>query len=78
MVSIRATLRAGYYILKTLPQFLGFPLEMRSHLGRARDAFEEALIQDGLDRRVAHELAKVYHEANRELMKQMTSPRAWV
>jgi hypothetical protein len=77
MVSMTAMMRAGYYIVKMFPQLLWLPLEMRTHLRRARDAFEDQLLQSGLNHSVARELAKTYHEANKEMISQITSPRSW-
>jgi hypothetical protein len=39
--------------------------------------FEEQLIQSGLDHDVSRQLAKAYHDANKQLVSQMTSPRSW-
>jgi hypothetical protein len=39
--------------------------------------FEEQLIESGLDHDVSHQLAKAYHDANKQLVSQMTSPRSW-
>jgi len=77
MVSMRAMMRAGYHIVKMFPQLLWLPLEMRTHLRRGRDAFEDQLLQSGLDHSIARELAKTYYEANKEMISQITSPRSW-
>jgi hypothetical protein len=39
--------------------------------------FEEQLIQSGLDYQKSHELAKAFHDANKRLISQITSPRSW-
>jgi hypothetical protein len=70
-------MRAGYYMAKMLPGFLWLPVEMRNHLRRATDAFEDQLVQSGVDVDTAHELAKTYHEANKQVISKITSPRAW-
>jgi hypothetical protein len=77
MTSVRATMRAGYYVAKILPKFLWLPVEMRKHLRRATDAFEDELRQSGVDPDTAHELAKTYHEANKQVISKITSPKAW-
>jgi hypothetical protein len=71
-------LRSSYYVLKMLPHFLWLPVQTRSSLGHVRDAFLDQLVQDGLDTQVAHELAEAYDEANRQLIREMTSPRTWM
>ena len=77
VVSIRGTARAGYYIAKMLPRFLLVPVEMRRHLQRATDAFEDQLVQSGLDGKVAQELAETYREANERVVSTMTSLKTW-
>jgi len=77
MVSIRGTARAGYYIAKILPELLWLPVQTRRHLRRATDAFEDQLVQSGLDGKVARELAETYHEANKHVISTMTSPKTW-
>lgn len=77
MVSVRGTVRAGYYVAKTLPGFLWLPVVMRRHLRRATDAFEDQLLQSGLDGKVARELAETYREANKRVISTMTSSRTW-
>jgi hypothetical protein len=41
------------------------------------DAFEDELIQSGLNHDVSRQLAKVYHDANKQLVSQIASPRSW-
>jgi hypothetical protein len=41
------------------------------------DVFEEQLIQSGLDQDVSRQLAKVYHDANKQLVSQIASLRSW-
>jgi len=77
MVSIRGTARAGYYLAKMLPGFLWLPVEMRRHLRRATNAFEHQLLRNGLDGKVARELAETYREANKRVISTITSPRTW-
>jgi len=76
MVSVTAIMRAAYYVLKMFPLLL-LPLQMRTRLHRAADAFEDQLLQSGLSQSVARELAKAYHKANKETISQITSPRSW-
>ncbi len=76
MVSVTAVTRSAYYVLKLFPLLL-LPLQMRTHLRRAADAFEDQLLQSGLSWDVARELARAYHEANEEVMRQFASPRLW-
>jgi hypothetical protein len=77
MVSATTIARSGYYILKILPSLLWLPLSIRRNIGHMTDVFEEQLIQSGLDYDVSHQLAKAYHDANKQLVSQMTSPRSW-
>jgi len=77
MVSATTIARSGYYILKMLPSLLWLPLSIRKNIGHMTDVFEEELIQSGLDHDVSHQLAKAYHDANKQLVSQMTSPRSW-
>ena len=77
MVSATTIARSGYYILKILPSLLWLPLSIRKNIGHMTDVFEEELIQSGLDYDVSLQLAKAYHDANKQLVSQMTSPRSW-
>ena len=77
MVSATTIARSGYYVLKMLPSLLWLPISIRKNIGHMTDVFEDQLIQSGLDYDVSHQLAKAYHDANKELVSQMTSPRSW-
>ena len=77
MVSATTIARSGYYVLKMLPSLLWLPISMRKNIGHMTDVFEEELIQSGLDYDVSRQLAKAYHDANKQLVSQMTSPRSW-
>ena len=77
MVSATTIARSGYYVLKMLPSLLWLPISIRKNIGHMTDVFEEQLIQSGLDYDVSRQLAKAYHDANKQLVSQMTSPRSW-
>ena len=77
MVSSTTIARSGYYVLKMLPSLLWLPISIRKNIGHMTDVFEEELIQSGLDYDVSRQLAKAYHDANKQLVSQMTSPRSW-
>ena len=77
MASFTAIMRSGYYIVRMFPSLLWTPMAMRRHLGRATDAFENQLLQSGIDRKVARELAETYRQTNKELISQLASPRSW-
>jgi hypothetical protein len=77
MVSATAIARSGYYILKIIPSLLWLPINIRRNIGHMTDVFEEQLIQSGLDHEVSRQLAKAYHDANKQLVSQITSPRSW-
>jgi len=77
MVSATAIARSGYYVLKILPSLLWLPISIRGNIRHMTSVFEEELIQSGLDHDVSRQLAKVYHDANKRLVSQMTSPRSW-
>lgn len=77
MASITTIMRSGYYILRMLPQFVWLPVDMRTRLRRATDAFEDQLLQNGINPDVARELAETYHKANKNLVNQLTSPKTW-
>jgi hypothetical protein len=77
MVSATTIARSGYYILKIIPSLLWLPINIRRNIGRMTDVFEEQLIQSGLDHDVSRQLAKVYHDANKQLVSQITSLRSW-
>ena len=77
MVSATTIARSGYYVLKMLPSLLWLPISIRKNIGHMTDVFEEELIQSGLDYDVSRQLAKAYHDANKQLVSQMTSPRSW-
>jgi len=76
MVSVTAIMRTCYYVLRMFPLLL-LPLQMRTHLRRAAGAFEDQLLQSGLSQSVARELAKAYHEANKNMVSRIVSPRGW-
>jgi len=78
MGGIRAVMRGGYQIAKMLPHLAWLPLEMKRQIRRATNAFEDELLQNGLDRDIARELARTFHDANKEMASQFTSPRAWM
>jgi len=77
MASFTAIIRSGYYIIRMFPSLLWAPLNIRRHLGRATDAFENQLLQSGIDRKVAQELAETYRQTNKELISQLASLRSW-
>jgi hypothetical protein len=77
MVSATAVARSGYYVLRILPSLLWLPISIRSNIRHMTSVFEEELIQSGLNQDVSRQLAKAYHDANRQLVSQMTSPRSW-
>jgi hypothetical protein len=77
MVSATTIARSGYYILKILPSLLWLPINIRWNIGHMTDVFEDELIQSGLDHDVSRQLARAYHDANKQLVSQMTSMRSW-
>jgi hypothetical protein len=77
MASFTAIIRSGYYVIRMFPSLMWAPINMRRHLGRATDAFENQLLQSGINREVAQELAETYRHTNKELISQLTSPRSW-
>jgi hypothetical protein len=77
MVSATTIARSGYYVLKIIPSLLWLPVNIRWKIGQMTDVFEDELIQSGLNHDVSRQLAKVYHDANKQLVSQITSPRSW-
>jgi hypothetical protein len=77
MVSITTVLRSGYYVLRMLPSLIWLPINIRTSLRHTMTIFEEQLVQSGLDRDIARRLAEAYHEANKDLVGQFTSLKAW-
>jgi len=77
MVSVAAIVRSGYYVLKILPSLLWLPINIRKNIRHMTGVFEEQLIQSGLDQDISRQLAKAYHDANKQLVSQITSPRSW-
>ena len=77
MVSVTAIIRSGYYLLRMIPSLLWLTINVRTRIGHITDAFEDQLIQSGLDRDISRELSKAYHDANKELVSLMTSPKSW-
>jgi hypothetical protein len=77
MVSLTTIVRSGYYVLRMLPTLLWLPINVRTGIHHITDVFEEQLIQSGLDHDVSRQLAKAYHDANKELVSQLTSLRSW-
>jgi hypothetical protein len=77
MVSATTIARSGYYILKIIPSLLWLPVNIRWKIGQMTDVFEDELIQSGLNHDVSRQLAKVYHDANKQLFSQIASPRSW-
>jgi len=77
MVSATNIARSGYYVLKLLPSLLWLPISIRKNVNHMTSVFEEQLIQSGLNHETSHELAKAFHDANKQLISQMTSPRSW-
>ena len=77
MVSATAAVRSGYYVLKMLPSLLWFPINIRKNIHHMTSVFEQQLIQSGLDPEISHELAKAFHDANKQLVSQITSQRSW-
>ena len=77
MVSATTIARSGYYILKIIPSVIWLPINIRWNIGQMTGVFEDELIQSGLDHNVSRELAKTYHDANKQLVSQMTSLRSW-
>lgn len=76
MVSMTAVMRSTYYVLRMFPLLL-LPLQMRTHIRRAAGAFEDQLLQNGLDPEIAHVLADSFERANKEMIRQFTSPKTW-
>jgi len=77
MVSATAAVRSGYYVLKMLPSLLWLPINIRKNIRHMTTVFEEQLIQSGLDQEISHELARAFHDANKQIVSQITSPRSW-
>jgi hypothetical protein len=77
MVSATTIARSGYYILKIIPSLLWLPINIRRNIGHMTDVFEGELIQSGLNQDVSRQLAKAYHDANKQLVSQITSLRSW-
>jgi len=77
MVSVTAIARSGYSLLRMLPSLIWLPINVRTRIHHATDAFEIQLIESGLDRGVSRQLAAAYHQANRELVSSIMSPKAW-
>jgi len=59
------------------PLFLELPLGMRRRLVRARDVFEDQPLRNGVDEAAAREILGGYEEANRELVIELASLKAW-
>ena len=78
MVSVTKILRSGYYIATLLPLLLWIPLGTRRQLRRAKKAFEEELLDNGLEPNTAHQLATFFKDAYVDVIKQLTSPRNWM
>ncbi len=77
MVSVTGIARSGYYLLRMLPSFIWLPINVRTHIRHATNAFEEQLIESGLDQDISSQLAAAYHDANRELVSTVMSLKAW-
>lgn len=76
MVSMTDIMRSGYYVLRMFPLLL-LPLQLKGHVRRAANAFEDQLLQSGLSPDIARELARAYEKANEDLMKTFSSPSTW-
>jgi hypothetical protein len=78
MVSATTILRSGYYIATMLPLLLWIPLGTRLHLRRATKAFEDELLNNGLEPSAAHQLGTAFNEAYKDAIGQVISPRNWM
>jgi hypothetical protein len=78
MVSVTTILRSGYHIATILPLLLWIPVGTRLHLRRARKAFEDELLNSGLEPSAAHQLAGAFNDAFKDVIRQVTSPRNWM
>jgi hypothetical protein len=77
MVSATNIVRSGYYLAKMLPVLLWVPISMRSHSHRATHAFEQELVQSGLEPTVAHQLADAFSKGNKGVIKKLSSLHTW-
>lgn len=78
MVSVTSVLRSGYYITTLLRLLVWMPVGTRLHLRRATKAFEDELINSGLEPSDAHQLATAFNNAYKDVIRQLTSPRSWM
>jgi len=76
MVSVTTIIRSGFYVARLLP-LLWIPLATRLRLRRATSAFENELLNSGLEPAAAHQLANTFNKTYMNLIKQATSPRNW-
>jgi hypothetical protein len=77
MVSATNIMRSGYYLAKLLPVLLWAPVSLRSYSHRVTHAFEKELLDSGLEPTVAHQLAEAFNKGNKNMIKKLTSLRAW-
>jgi len=78
MSTMTTIMRSGYYILRLLPVLVWVPFGTRSQLNRATNAFENELLQSGMEPNAAHQLADAFKKSNKDMVKQLTSPWAWM
>jgi len=78
MVSVTTILRSGYYVMTLLPLLLWIPVGTRLHLRRATKAFENELLNNGLEPNAAHQLGTAFNDAYKHVIRQVISPRSWM
>jgi len=78
MVSVTTILRSGYYIATMLPLLLWIPMGARLHMRRATKAFEDELLNNGLEPDAAHQLGTAFNQAYKDLIRQVIAPRSWM
>jgi len=78
MSTMTTIMRSGYYILRLLPVLAWVPFGTRSQLNRATNAFENELLHSGMEPDAAHQLADAFKKSNKDMVKQLTSPRVWM
>jgi hypothetical protein len=78
MSTMTTIMRSGYYILRLVPILLWVPFGTRSQLNRATNAFENELLHSGMEPDAAHQLADAFKKSNKDMVKQLTSPRVWM
>lgn len=78
MSTMTTIMRSGYYIVRLVPILLWVPFGTRSQLNRATNAFENELLHSGMEPDAAHQLADAFKKSNKDMVKQLTSPRVWM